>query len=70
MYTTKTPNGIICGIQRHLDGTVGNRVLNHLDALDKEFVIFRRCLDAEIKDSTRLDLNLQIKKGDKEAVRA
>ena len=36
MYTTKTPNGIICGIQRHLDGTVGNRVVNLLDALDKE----------------------------------
>ena len=32
----RPPNGIICGIQRHLDGTVGNKVVNPLDALDKE----------------------------------
>ena len=34
MYPARTLDGIICGIQRHLEETVGSKVLNPLDASD------------------------------------
>lgn len=35
MYSARTINGIICGIRRHLEETVGSEALNPLDASDK-----------------------------------
>ena len=35
LYPARTLYGIICGIRRHLEATVGNEALNPLDALDK-----------------------------------
>ena len=35
IYPARTLYGIICGIQRHLDETVGSEALNPLDASDK-----------------------------------
>ena len=35
MYSASTPYGIICGIQRHLDETVGSKAVNPLDATNK-----------------------------------
>ena len=35
MCSARTINGIICGIRRHLEETVGSEALNPLDASDK-----------------------------------
>ena len=61
---------IQCNILLSKTTTLGKLIFFNLPIFYCRFVIFRRCLDAEIKDSTRLDLNLQIKKEDKEAVSA
>ena len=42
--------------------------LNNLFYFYCRFAVFRRCLDAEMKDSTRKGVSLQTKKSDKEAV--
>ena len=39
-----------------------------LSIFDIRFAIFRRCVDAEMKDSTRQGVSLQTKKEEKEAV--
>ncbi|XP_068681836.1 zinc finger MYM-type protein 2-like [Montipora foliosa] len=63
VYPARTLYGIVCGIRRHLEETGGSEALNPLDASDKS-----RCLDAEMKDSTRQGVSLQPKKEEKEAV--
>ena len=35
VYPARTLYGIVCGIRRHLEETVGSEALNPLDALDK-----------------------------------
>ena len=61
---------IQCDILLSKTTTLGKLIFFNLPIFYCRFVIFRRCLDAKIKDSIRLDLNFHIKKGDKEAIRA
>ncbi|CAH3040943.1 unnamed protein product [Porites lobata] len=48
-YPPKTVYGIICALKRYLEEKNGSEALNPLDAGDKRFILFRRCLDAEMK---------------------
>ncbi|CAH3021430.1 unnamed protein product, partial [Porites evermanni] len=49
-YPSRSLYGIVCGLKRYLEDVNGGNALNSLDSSDKRFAIFRRCLDAEMKD--------------------
>ncbi|XP_078365919.1 uncharacterized protein LOC144650135 [Oculina patagonica] len=57
-YPPKSVYGIICALKRYLEEKNGSEALNPLDASDKRFVLFRRCLDAEMKNGVREGLNI------------
>ncbi|XP_068712925.1 uncharacterized protein [Montipora foliosa] len=57
-YPAKTIYGIVCGIRRHLEEKNGAEALNPLDYSDRRFTLFRRALDAEMKDATREGLHI------------
>ncbi|XP_078364309.1 uncharacterized protein LOC144648390 [Oculina patagonica] len=60
-YPTKSVYGIICPLKRYLEEKNGSVALNPLDASDKRFVLFRRCLDAyaEMKNGVREGLHIK-----------
>ncbi|CAH3036024.1 unnamed protein product, partial [Porites evermanni] len=49
-YPSRSLYGIVCGLKRYLEDVNGGNALNRLDSSDKRFAIFRRRLDAEMKD--------------------
>ncbi|KAL9962198.1 hypothetical protein ACROYT_G031280 [Oculina patagonica] len=57
-YPPKSVYGIICALKRYLEEKNGSKALNPLDASDKRFVLFRRCLDAEMKNGVREGLHI------------
>ncbi|CAH3166645.1 unnamed protein product, partial [Pocillopora meandrina] len=65
-YPPRTVYGIVCGLKRHLGDKYGDEKLNPLDAHDKRFGIFRRALDAEMKDATKEGLHIKCQKEEKE----
>ncbi|XP_020606571.1 uncharacterized protein LOC110045313 [Orbicella faveolata] len=67
-YPPKTVYGINCALKHYLEEKKGSEALNPLDTSDKRFVLFRRCLDAEMKDGVREGLHIKCKKEVKESV--
>ncbi|XP_068747652.1 uncharacterized protein [Montipora capricornis] len=55
-YPPKTIYQIVCGLRRFMEENNEKLDFNSLDASDKRFSIFRRVLDAEMKEGTRLGI--------------
>ncbi|XP_068723066.1 uncharacterized protein [Montipora capricornis] len=55
-YPPKTIYQIVCGLRRFMEENNEKLDFNPLDASDKRFSIFRRVLDAEMKEGTRLGI--------------
>ncbi|CAH3191990.1 unnamed protein product [Porites evermanni] len=68
-YPPETLYQIVCGIRQFLVEKNLAIEFNPLDSSDKRFVIFRRILDADMKDGTRAGIGLKAKQKEKEPVR-
>ncbi|CAH3193390.1 unnamed protein product [Porites evermanni] len=61
-YPPKTVYGIICALKRYLEEKNGSEALNPLDASNKRFVLFRRCLDAEVRKAFKKGFTLSARR--------